>query len=99
MGKGFKAVAGGIAAKQGIPIKNADAILAAGTRKSSQAAVNSNPSLSNIPGTKKPTTGSVNVAKAASKPPAPKPPVAPKTPVKTTPMYPQPKTPKAPKKK
>lgn len=51
----FKTVQAGIAKKEGVSEDRAGAILAAGTRKSSQAAVNANPSLSKVSGTKKPT--------------------------------------------
>jgi hypothetical protein len=44
-GPGFKAVQSKIAAKQGIPKKNAGAILAASTRKASPAAKRKNPNL------------------------------------------------------
>ena len=47
-GMGFKAGAKAIAAKQGIPLKNASAILAAGARKSSAKAKAANPNLKNV---------------------------------------------------
>ena len=45
---GFKASAKSIAAKQGIPIDRANAILAAGTRKASPAAKAKNPRLKKV---------------------------------------------------
>jgi hypothetical protein len=50
---GFKAVAAGIAKKQGISKDRAGAILAAGARKASKSAVKSNPRLKRISGVKK----------------------------------------------
>ena len=49
-GMGFKAGAKVIAEKQGIPIKNASAILAAGARKASPAAKKANPNLKKVKG-------------------------------------------------
>jgi hypothetical protein len=49
-GMGFKAGAKAIAAKQGIPLKNASAILAAGTRKASSSAKRANPNLNKVKG-------------------------------------------------
>jgi len=49
-GMGFKAGAKAIAEKQGIPIKNASAILAAGARKASPAAKKANPNLKKVKG-------------------------------------------------
>lgn len=46
----FKAVAARIAAKQKLPIKRADAILAAGTRRASAAAKAKNPNLKKVKG-------------------------------------------------
>jgi hypothetical protein len=46
----FKAVAKSIASKQGIPMKNADAILAAGSRNSSAKAKKANPKLNKVKG-------------------------------------------------
>jgi hypothetical protein len=46
--KGFKAVAAKIAAKQNIPMKNADAILAASTRGASAKAKAKNPNLKRV---------------------------------------------------
>jgi len=45
---GFKAVQAKIAAKEGIPAKNAGAILAASTRKASPAAKKANPFLKRV---------------------------------------------------
>jgi hypothetical protein len=47
-GMGFKKAAESIAKKQGIPVKNASAILAAGARKSSAKAKAANPNLKNV---------------------------------------------------
>lgn len=49
-GMGFKAAAKQVARKQGIPIKNARAIIAAGARKASPAAKRKNPNLKKVPG-------------------------------------------------
>lgn len=51
--RGFKAVQKEIAAKQGISMERAGAILAAGARKASPAAVKANPSLKKVSGVKK----------------------------------------------
>ena len=51
-GMGFKAAQKQIAKKQGIPMKNAGAILAAGARKASPAAVKANPNLEKVSGVK-----------------------------------------------
>ena len=45
---GFKAVASKIAAKQGVSKESAGAILAAGARKASPAAVKKNPALKKV---------------------------------------------------
>jgi len=50
---GFKAVASNIAKKQGISKQSASAILAAGARKASKAAVKANPRLKRVSGPKK----------------------------------------------
>lgn len=50
----FRSVQAKIAKKEGVSPERAGAILAAGTRKSSQKAVNANPKLARVPGTKKP---------------------------------------------
>lgn len=50
---GFKAVAAGIAKKQGISIERASAIVAAGARKASPAAIKANPRLKKVSGVKK----------------------------------------------
>jgi hypothetical protein len=50
---GFKAVAKKIAKKQGVSKKSAGAILAAGARKASPAAVKANPNLKKVSGMKK----------------------------------------------
>ena len=50
---GFKAVAAKVAAKQGVSKKSAGAILAAGARKASPAAVKANPNLKKVSGMKK----------------------------------------------
>lgn len=52
--RGFKAVQTEIAKKQGISMERAGAILAAGARKASPAAVRANPRLAKISGVKKP---------------------------------------------
>jgi hypothetical protein len=49
---GFKAVAKKIAAKQGVSKESAGAILAAGARKASPAAVKKNPMLKKVSGVK-----------------------------------------------
>jgi hypothetical protein len=50
---GFKAVQKKIAAKQGISMERAGAIVAAGARKASKSAVKANPRLKKISGVKK----------------------------------------------
>ena len=50
---GFKAVAEKIAAKQGVSKERASAILAAGARKASKAAVKANPNLKKVKGMRK----------------------------------------------
>lgn len=45
---GFKAVQSTIAKKEGIPMKNAGAILASSTRKASPTAKKKNPALKNV---------------------------------------------------
>jgi len=50
---GFKAAASSIAKKQGISKQSASAILAAGARKASKAAVKANPRLKRVSGPKK----------------------------------------------
>ncbi len=50
---GFKAVQKKIAAKQGVSMKGAGAILAASARKASKAAVKKNPRLLKVTGVKK----------------------------------------------
>ena len=50
---GFKAVAAKIAKKQGVSKDRAGAILAAGARKASPAAVKANPALKKVSGVKK----------------------------------------------
>lgn len=50
---GFKAAAKKIAAKQGVSKESAGAILAAGARKASKAAVKANPNLKKVKGMKK----------------------------------------------
>lgn len=50
---GFKAVAAKIAKKQGVSKKAAGAIVAAGARKASKAAVKANPRLKKVSGVKK----------------------------------------------
>jgi hypothetical protein len=50
---GFKAVAKKIAAKQGVSKESAGAILAAGARKASKAAVRANPNLKKVKGMRK----------------------------------------------
>lgn len=47
---GFKAVAKSIAKSEGIPVKNAGAILASAARKASPAAKKSNPRLKRVKG-------------------------------------------------
>ena len=51
--RGFKAVQKEIAAKQGIGMERAGAILAAGARKASKKAVNANPRLKKVSGVMK----------------------------------------------
>jgi hypothetical protein len=51
-GMGFKNAAESIAKKQGIPVKNASAILAAGARKASAKAKSANPNLKHVKGKK-----------------------------------------------
>jgi len=48
--RGFKAVAKSIAKKQGIPLERANAIVAAGARKASPAAIKANPRLKKVSG-------------------------------------------------
>ena len=48
--RGFKAVQKSIAKKQGISMKSAGAILAAGARKASPAAIKANPRLKKVSG-------------------------------------------------
>ena len=50
---GFKAVAAKVAAKQGVSKEAAAAIVAAGARKASKAAVKKNPMLKKVSGVKK----------------------------------------------
>lgn len=50
---GFKAVAKKIAAKQGVSKESAGAILAAGARKASPAAIKANPNLKKVSGMKR----------------------------------------------
>lgn len=50
---GFKAVQKKIAAKQGVSMEGAGAILAAGARKASKAAVKKNPNLKKVKGMRK----------------------------------------------
>lgn len=52
-GMGFKAAQKAISKEQGVPMKNAGAILAAGARKASSAAVKKNPNLKKVSGVKK----------------------------------------------
>lgn len=47
---GFKGVAKGMARRQGIPMKEADAELAASTRRASEAARKKNPRLNRVKG-------------------------------------------------
>lgn len=47
-GMGFKAAQANIAKKEGIPAKNAGAILASATRKASPAAKKANPNLAKV---------------------------------------------------
>jgi hypothetical protein len=51
--RGFKAVQKEISKKQGISMERAGAILAAGARKASPAAVKANPRLKKVSGVKK----------------------------------------------
>lgn len=48
VGMGFKKAQSSIAKKQGIPMKNAGAILAAGARKASAKAKSANPNLKKV---------------------------------------------------
>lgn len=52
-GMGFKAAASSIARKQGVPVKQADAELAASTRRASPAAKKANPNLARVKPAKK----------------------------------------------
>ena len=52
-GMGFVAAQNSIAKKEGIPEKNAGAILASATRKASPAAKKANPNLKNVAAKKK----------------------------------------------
>jgi hypothetical protein len=47
-GMGFKAASTSIAKKEGVPMKNAMAILASGTRKAGSAARKANPNLNKV---------------------------------------------------
>lgn len=49
-GMGFKAAAASVAKNEGVPVKNAQAIIAAGARKASPAAKKSNPRLKKVSG-------------------------------------------------
>ena len=49
-GMGFRAAAQSVAKKEGIPAKNAAAIIAAGARKASPAAKKRNPNLKKVAG-------------------------------------------------
>ena len=49
-GMGFRAATEGIAKKEGVPMKNAGAILASATRKASPAAKKRNPNLKKVKG-------------------------------------------------
>jgi hypothetical protein len=53
MTEGFKANAQKIAKKQGVSMKSAAAILAAGARKAGKSAVKKNPDLKKVSGVKK----------------------------------------------
>lgn len=57
---GFKAVAAGMAEKQGIPKQEAAAELASSTRKASPAAKKKNPRLKKVKGKKKAKTSDPN---------------------------------------
>ncbi len=60
MGKkhmGFKAAAASVAKKEGLPMNRANAIIAAGARKASPAAVKANPRLKKVAGVEKPERG------------------------------------------
>ena len=50
---GFKAVAKKVAAKQGVSMERASAIVAAGARKASKSAIKANPRLKKVIGAKK----------------------------------------------
>lgn len=50
---GFKAVAAKVAAKQGVSKERAGAIVAAGARKASPAAIKANPNLKKVSGMRK----------------------------------------------
>lgn len=49
-GMGFASAQANIAAKEGVPMKNAGAILASATRKASPVAKKANPNLGNVKG-------------------------------------------------
>jgi hypothetical protein len=55
--KGFNNVAKSIAAKEGVPMKNARAILAASSRNASAAAKRKNPALKKVGGSRKKSSG------------------------------------------
>ena len=50
---GFKGAAKNVAKKEGIPMKNAKAIIGAASHDASKAAVKANPRLKKVPGVKK----------------------------------------------
>jgi hypothetical protein len=52
-GMGFKAAQKSIAKKQGVSMKSAGAILAAGARKASKKAVKANPNLKKVKGVRR----------------------------------------------
>lgn len=56
-GMGFQAAQASIAKREGIPMKNAGAILASATRKASPAAKRKNPNLKKVKPAKKPFFG------------------------------------------
>jgi hypothetical protein len=70
-GMGFKAAAGSVAKKQGIPAKQANAIIAAGARKASPAAKKANPNLKKVTAKKAPAKKGNPFAKAMAAPMSP----------------------------
>lgn len=70
-GMGFKAAASSVAQKQGIPKKQAQAIIAAGARKASPAAKKANPNLKKVAAKKVPGKAMAETDKVKVNKPAP----------------------------